>query len=353
MADLKISQFTDGGAVQTGDEIATNRGGINTKVFVGSAAALDAGFGVADLVQIVNIGGGNPGLPAIDGSLLTNITLPAITASSVAYVIGSGSIITSSDVQGAIDDLDTEIQKKIENITGLIITESGSNITITGSGTAADPYVIDTGGVSGLGTAAYQNVGTAIGNVVQLGNVGGNAALPAVDGSQLTNIPQRSKFFEEDFNIPAAADIEITGIPANATEIEVVLYNAINSNSNNNADGDVIMQIGDIGGYETSGYISSAWTADRSDAFILFSGEHYVSLSSAPFVFNVTLMRVDKSSNKWFFKGAGCRGGLDLLLGGSGSKALSGELTAIRIRMANSNAWSGGTYNYAIKVGNG
>ena len=38
--------------------------------------------------------------------------------------------------------------------------------------------------VSGLGTAATQNVGTSSGNVVQLDSTG----LPAVDGSQLTNV---------------------------------------------------------------------------------------------------------------------------------------------------------------------
>lgn len=43
MADRKISQFDNGGAILPTDEIATNRGGVNTKVFVGSAAALDTG----------------------------------------------------------------------------------------------------------------------------------------------------------------------------------------------------------------------------------------------------------------------------------------------------------------------
>lgn len=41
MADLKISQFANGGVVQVTDEIATNRGGVNTKVFVGSMATED------------------------------------------------------------------------------------------------------------------------------------------------------------------------------------------------------------------------------------------------------------------------------------------------------------------------
>lgn len=42
---------------------------------------------------------------------------------------------------------------------------------------------------SNLGSAAYLPVGTTIGNVVQVANVGGNPGLPAIDGSQLKNIP--------------------------------------------------------------------------------------------------------------------------------------------------------------------
>lgn len=72
MADLKISQFASGGAVQTGDEIATNRGGANTKVNVGSAAALDVGTGIGDIPLLVDVAG-NPGLPAVDGSNLLNL----------------------------------------------------------------------------------------------------------------------------------------------------------------------------------------------------------------------------------------------------------------------------------------
>jgi hypothetical protein len=41
---------------------------------------------------------------------------------------------------------------------------------------------------SALGTASAENVGTSIGDVVQLENVGGSAGLPNVDGSQLQNV---------------------------------------------------------------------------------------------------------------------------------------------------------------------
>jgi hypothetical protein len=56
---------------------------------------------------------------------------------------------------------------------------------VSGHVAAADPhpgYALE----SSLGTAAAQNVGTSAGNVVQLD---GSGKLPAVDGSQLTNLP--------------------------------------------------------------------------------------------------------------------------------------------------------------------
>src|SRR5262249_30224939 len=61
------------------------------------------------------------------------------------------------------------------NITFPVTTVAGrtGNVTLN----AAD--------ISGLGTAATQNVGTASGNVLQLN---GSAQIPAVDGSLLTNV---------------------------------------------------------------------------------------------------------------------------------------------------------------------
>lgn len=71
MADLKISQFADGGTVQTTDQIATNRGGTNTRVVVGSAAALDTGTGDGD-IPIISSGL----LPVASGyAILTDVSV--------------------------------------------------------------------------------------------------------------------------------------------------------------------------------------------------------------------------------------------------------------------------------------
>lgn len=141
MPDLKISQFADGSTVQVTDEIATNRAGVNTKVFVGSAAAFDVGGSPGDVVSFEDDGGGLPQYPQGDGSQITNITLPEINAEDVIYMPDSGSEIISSNVQDAITELDLISQEKLDNITGLI--SSGTNISLSGAGTDIDPYVIN------------------------------------------------------------------------------------------------------------------------------------------------------------------------------------------------------------------
>ena len=56
--------------------------------------------------------------------------------------------------------------------------------------------------ISDAGTAASQDVGTAVGDVVQVADVGGNPGLPAgLDGSLLTNLPS-SGYANDNYSIP-------------------------------------------------------------------------------------------------------------------------------------------------------
>lgn len=97
MPDLKISQFTDGGLVQDTDEIAAVRSGDNVKITTGTAAAMDAGTGIGDLVEIVDVSG-TPGLPAIDGSQLTGLSgvQNSGTLTDRAVIIGGGANAVSA-----------------------------------------------------------------------------------------------------------------------------------------------------------------------------------------------------------------------------------------------------------------
>lgn len=89
----------------------------------------------------------------------------------------------------------------IQSVAGRTGIVTLSNTDVSGLGTAATTastdYATAAQGVKAdsatqpgdLGTAAPLNVGTAATNVVQLADVSGTVKLPAVDGSQLTNLP--------------------------------------------------------------------------------------------------------------------------------------------------------------------
>jgi len=87
--DIKISEFDDGGAVQATDEVAAVRAGGNVKVQFGTAAAANIGTAVGDIIAVQNVSG-SPGLPSLDGSLLSNLKLSA-GRPITAITSGSGS----------------------------------------------------------------------------------------------------------------------------------------------------------------------------------------------------------------------------------------------------------------------
>ncbi len=148
---------------------------------LGTAASLNAGTSPNNLVQL----DGSGALPAIDGSALINISAP----------LGPNSVSSSEILDGTIVDAD------IANVSAVKVTGLGSAATLNAGTTTGDLLQLPSDGtlpafdgsalvnlsagqVNGLGTAATLDVGTAQNNVVQLDATG----LPAVDGSQLTNV---------------------------------------------------------------------------------------------------------------------------------------------------------------------
>jgi len=105
---------------------------------------------------------------------------------------------TDSDATIGVSNI-TYVQVTPSNtgtVTSVGVADSGSseftvaNSPITSSGTITlEVNAIDNSKITGLGTAATLNVGTSANNVVQLN---GSAQLPAVDGSNLTNLPDNS-----------------------------------------------------------------------------------------------------------------------------------------------------------------
>ena len=126
------------------------------KPTLGTAAALDVGTAAGEVVVL----DGSARLPAVDGSQLTGLP--------------------SGDVVGPASAVDSGVAL-FDGTTGQLLKDGGVLATVALSGDYDDLEYKPT-----LGTAAALDVGTGALDVVQLD---GSAKLPAVDGSQLTNLP--------------------------------------------------------------------------------------------------------------------------------------------------------------------
>jgi formylglycine-generating enzyme required for sulfatase activity len=161
----------DGGA--SGLNATTAR----TSLGLGTAATLDVGTTANKVVQL----DGTAKLPAVDGSQLTSVVTTATVDSAGAVMngefgsnglmarTGAGTYSVVTDNSANWDTAYTDRMKWDGGATGLVAATGRTSL--------------------GLGTAATLDVGTTANKVVQLD---GTAKLPAVDGSQLTNLPAAS-----------------------------------------------------------------------------------------------------------------------------------------------------------------
>ncbi len=168
----------------------------------------------------------------------------------------------------------------------------------------------------GLGTAATLNVGTGNNNVVQLD---GSGNLPAVPGGNLTGVAKPLDFEDEQATTSGFA-WSFTSLPAGLTEIEVYLLGVSLTDTT-----DLLIQLGDSGGIEESGYDAyasvSGASATASNGFILnraAAGDAHRGI--------YTLRMI--GSNKWIGSWSGVLPGLSAA---GGEKTLSGELTQLRL----------------------
>jgi hypothetical protein len=204
--------------------------GIDTKFgTLGTASTEDTGTAIGDVVLLENVGG-SAGLPAVDGSQLTN--LPSAPVTSVNTLTGAV-VVSGNDI--AADHTATNYTAANANVDGHF---SGVD---TKFGT--------------LGTASTQDVGTSANNVVQLD---GTAKLPAVDGSQLTNLP--SAPVTSVNTLTGAVVLSGNDIAADHTAVN---YTAANANVDGHLSG-IDTKLGTISG--GGGFTYSAITADPANA---------------------------------------------------------------------------------------
>ncbi len=183
-ADLQNGDTIDGVTLVTGDRVlvkdqsTASQNGLYTVVSSGTASR-DTQFNTIDELSgqmiVVNQGTANDNKIF----LCTTNNTATLDSDSITY-----NVITPSNV-GTVTSVGIADSGAGEFTVGSTPVTSSGNITLAVNSIAHTK-------ISGLGTAATQTVGTSANNVVQLN---GSAQLPAVDGSNLTNLPGASAGF--------------------------------------------------------------------------------------------------------------------------------------------------------------
>lgn len=129
-----------------------------------------------------------------------------------------------------------------------------------------------------------------------------------------------------------------TGIPP-GTKVINLMYDAVSLDSNDR----MLIQIGDSGGIETSGYISVSDTTSVATAFTAGFGIRSFSAGDAHHGL-VILTLEDSANNTWSASGSLAEISAPTIFGVAGGKSLSGELTQVRFALVAGN-FDGGAVN--------
>ncbi len=175
-SDLQNGDTLDGVTLATNDKVLIKSQSDNTqngiyKVVASGTASRDPDFNTVDELagQMIIVKEGSVNADSFHLCTTDSGTIGVAAITFTQVTPSSGGTVTQVGIAQAGSEF---------TISGSPITTSG-NITL-GIGTIANTKI------SGLGTASTKAVGTSADNVVQLD---GSARLPAVDGSQLTNLP--------------------------------------------------------------------------------------------------------------------------------------------------------------------
>ena len=210
---------------------------------------------------------------------------------------------------------------------------NGTTVTLTNACTAGDLVTIIYFTLVSIANAIPQSGGTFTGGVSGTSfSVAAGTLYPLVSGTAVAST--------------SGTSIDFTGIPSWVKRVTVMF-----SGVSTNGISEVILQIGDSGGIETSGYTGSLAQMQNAGNPSVYNFSTSIRTdgatnSAAVRHGAITISLIDQSSNLWAF--AGCIGRSDSTLCSclGGNKSLSDTLTQVRITTVNgTDTFDAGTIN--------
>jgi len=173
--------------------------------------------------------------------------------------------------------------------------------------------------------------------------------LPAISGASLTNLPGGITLGTVASSNSGTA-IDFTGIPAGTKRI-TMNFDDVETNGTSQ----VMLQLGDAGGFETSGYVGCSvrvsGDADAENARVFTEGMAMQSATGAtsPMFGSIILSLLDASTFTWASMAVLGRQDVYLWVASS-AKSLSAELTQVRLTTINgSDAFDDGKLNISYE----
>lgn len=217
----------------------------------------------------------------------------------------------------------------------LLYRAGGTDVPVDDGGSgrsSATAYAVLCGGTTS--TAAHQSI-AGVGTTGQVLTSNGAGALPtfqdAAGGSGWT--------VTTPVATTSGSEIDLTGIPA-GTKVIFINFNQV---SLSNTD-DLLIQLGDSGGIETTDYISGSSNSGAFGTEITSTSGLIIDVGAngARVTGHMILTLVDSANNTWASSVNVYLDGTASLSLGGGRKSLSAELTQIRLTRTGSNTFDNG-----------
>jgi len=217
---------------------------------------------------------------------------------------------------------------------GTISTQAANNVTITG------------GSITGITDLAVADGGTGAStltaNAVLLGN--GTSTLQTVapgtsgnvltsNGTTWTSAPASTLTQDTAKASTSGTSIDFTGIPSSVKRI-TVMFNGVSTNGTSI----ILIQLGNSGGIETTGYVGAASYLDNAGSADTVSYTNGIALSSintAASTWNGLITICNVNANIWAANGTTANPQIPRTNPTASSKTLSDVLDRIRITTAN------------------
>lgn len=188
------------------------------------------------------------------------------------------------------------------------------------------------------GTTGVVTPGATVGSITGILKATSGVVSQAVAGTDYLTSTSGGAITLETAQTASGTSVDFTGIPSWAKRITVMLNDV-----SLNATDDLLVQIGDSGGIETTGYTSGSQSAVNSTiGYIIRIGVGTRSLNGAMYISNV-------NSNSWISIHSGNIGSINDVYGG-GTKTLSSTLDRIRVTsVTGTSTFDAGTINISYE----